>query len=480
MQNFGSSFWHNIIKPCAICDFRQSNLDIKFQSGQATLNNGFPVMTGKLGQGIYLGGQQYQSTNKANYLTFSRGTQISGNNYTNINTNQGTISFWFKPYWDGDDGKSHYFLCTATNQAVKIHKDSTNNLVFQIYNSGITTPTFITSVSASDWVAGTWYHIVVKWSLSQAVDTSYIATVYVNNVLVASDGGTAETTIVTPTSVMYIGSDYAGNYPLEGILDDFAIWDRVLTTTEITDLYNSGTGKVASTYADSSLKLYLPFDATAAYSGTALGCSAGNMQTGNLVLDGNMETSGTPNWTPGGTGASLSKITSGQLFDLQSLKVTNGAASTTGFALQNITVAEGSTYHFEVWGHIGTNTAWRIILRNFASTVTLVDKSINNSGWTKFETEIQIPSGFGTSLSILLLGITGLRTILSIIILFFVPAYLIIRNIILESDEKVFLSALCGGEILSRVPCRQKRPQSGREYPPKSIQNKFPNSVPEW
>jgi len=42
----------------------------------------------------------------------------------------------------------------------------------------------------------------------------------------------------------YFGKVYPGGDVLEGKIDDFYLWNRALTTAEVSELYNSGSGKV--------------------------------------------------------------------------------------------------------------------------------------------------------------------------------------------------------------------------------------------
>jgi len=379
MQGLAGSDWHRLIPAVAKCEFRNKNLNLFPGSGQATLTNGMSVMTGKLGQGIYLGGQQYQTTNKANYLSFSRGTQISGLNYTNFNSHQGSISFHMKPYWDSSDGKNHYIIGNS-GSAVLLYQSSAGNLIFTI--NGVNAIS-----SASSFVAGAWYHIVLRWDCDTIVATSKYAQCYINGAEFSSYTSTMSASLAGAT--FYLGCDASFNNPAEIILDDFAIWDRVLSDAEIADLYNSGTGRVASTYADSHLKLYLPFDASAAYSGTALGCSAGNMWTGNLVTDGTMEAVGTSGYTVL-VGGSISKNTASEdvLFDTQSLNVI-GVSSADGVKTADITTVSGTSYHIEFWYKKTTGNPYLQIGYSGSSSNYVGVALDNTSGWHFYETEIK-------------------------------------------------------------------------------------------
>lgn len=381
MNNLSGTDWARVLPPVAMLDFRKKDLNIKGQSGQATLVNGFPAMTGKFSQGVYLGGQQYQTTNKANYLTFPRGTQISGNNYTNFNSNQGTISFWMKPYWNNTDGKRHEIFSSDGDGRFFISKLETNNLFIQFYNSGVSSLMYLLG-NTYTFTAGTWYHFVIRWGISYGK-----MELFINNSLIATDNN-RDTTTFSPSSNFIIGASSGYLLPAESILDDFAIWDRVLTDAEIADLYNSGTGKVASTYADSSLKLYLPFNTTSAYNGTGMGCSAGNMQTGNLVVDGNFENSGVgvAAWTQNAGGV-RSWDTSNALFDGYCLKTICTTAGDGVYQVISGLTGLGA-YHFEFW--YKTNQQIEFMLDDNITGALYGNYVRADSTWTKFETEIKI------------------------------------------------------------------------------------------
>ncbi|MCX6783687.1 MAG: DUF2341 domain-containing protein, partial [candidate division WWE3 bacterium] len=57
--------------------------------------------TGKLGQAVSVYGNAAGTAGST--LTFNSGAQISSNNYEHFNSNQGTVSFWVKPNWNGND-----------------------------------------------------------------------------------------------------------------------------------------------------------------------------------------------------------------------------------------------------------------------------------------------------------------------------------------------------------------------------------------
>jgi hypothetical protein len=92
---------------------------------------------------------------------------------------------------------------------------------------------------SSTITTNTWYHIVVTYDGSQMK-------IYVNNSLPtgvnnpktstrsASDGGYA--------AIGKLAENNSSYYHMDGIIDEVGIWSRVLTSDEITQLYNNGNG----------------------------------------------------------------------------------------------------------------------------------------------------------------------------------------------------------------------------------------------
>jgi len=87
------------------------------------------------------------------------------------------------------------------------------------------------SYSAS--MPNTWFHIVVNCTNRQP-------SLYINNVLVRT-GLTAYTSAVSG-SLTYLGNTYPAYGPYQGYADEVACFNRVLTTSEISELYNGGSG----------------------------------------------------------------------------------------------------------------------------------------------------------------------------------------------------------------------------------------------
>lgn len=81
--------------------------------------------------------------------------------------------------------------------------------------------------------AGTWYHVVVTYSTTNGTE------LFVNSVSEATNSTTGTYTTVSQSS--NLGS-YHNSFYFDGLIDEFGIWSKVLSQSEIDDLYNSGSG----------------------------------------------------------------------------------------------------------------------------------------------------------------------------------------------------------------------------------------------
>jgi hypothetical protein len=139
-----------------------------------------------------------------------------------------TISTWIKPTINPNDNREIYFYA---------HKESTqqNALHLQIYNFGrFRFGYYADDLDAEDVVNyDQWNYIVVSYD--ESTDTSKI---YFDGNEVAS--GNQGPLLGTPSEVLIGNWDSSPNLFFRGVLDEFAIWDKALSSSEISDLYNSG------------------------------------------------------------------------------------------------------------------------------------------------------------------------------------------------------------------------------------------------
>ena len=181
--------------------------------------------TGKFGNG-----GDFDSANNEYLL-------IAAANCGNIKiTGDQTWSCWYKP----EDIGSDYRLMGIANSGVSdgwmnfIHDGASNKPIFQYRGSGA----IASIVSDTVMSAGTWYHICGTYTGSND-----LLEIYVNGV---RNFDTAATAQITPVGDFAIGR--MGGYVADetnGIIDDVAIWNRVLTDAEVQFLYYGGIKKIS-------------------------------------------------------------------------------------------------------------------------------------------------------------------------------------------------------------------------------------------
>jgi hypothetical protein len=366
--------------------------------------------TGKLNQAVSMYGNAAGTVGSR--LSVPLGAQISGNNYEHWNPNQGTVSFWVKPNWNGNDGLDHYFYSRSYyGSDMQILKNSSNNLfVYMRYTNSTVRGV---SVNASSWTSGNWYLISVRWNSLNPVSGSNYIEVYVNNSLAGSY--TSGWAAPTPFANGYIGARrYAGDSTdgtglANALIDDFAIFDRPLSTTEISSIYNSGTGNEAGIVADPSLKFYAKMDGSGTLQPVTynLGASASKLTatsselTGgiNLISNGNMESasSGSPTgWTVDGGVTAADAETANIFADARSQKLTT-SGNAQGI-LQTITVTPSTNYTLSGWLKSDGTNAVGIGLYDNNNSNYIVNMasgsgaSITSSNWTYISYAFVTPS----------------------------------------------------------------------------------------
>jgi hypothetical protein len=218
------------------------------------VDNGLiPYTRGFIGGGAFI--------NNGNYITIP--------NTTNIPI---TISFWM-------NGSNFYYSQSIfgignnpTSDQVDCYFYAANNtlsiIISHVDNATITYPI----------VSNTWTHVCLT------IDFVYSAILYINGINVGTVTSTAQE--MTYFSTMYLGtSGYINDDTFTGVLDDFRVYNRVLTTTEISKLYqlnNVSYGLV--TYLPLDIP---PIDITTIGTINNSGCSSENrLGSGSAIFTG--------------------------------------------------------------------------------------------------------------------------------------------------------------------------------------------------
>ena len=151
---------------------------------------------------------------------------LMGTSAISLDTNF-TISAWFKPTSDALSG--YDFICGWGNNA------NGQCRVVQILNSKLSFEIYLSRISgATTLSADTWYHGAVTFSGNDVE-------IFLNG---SSDGTGTLSRSSMASSLTFAGGTPAmtgvGFTPFSGLIDEFAVFDSVLSSTAISAIYNSG------------------------------------------------------------------------------------------------------------------------------------------------------------------------------------------------------------------------------------------------
>lgn len=128
-----------------------------------------------------------------------------------------------------------------------------------------------TNKQGSAWLIANTPYSINTWDHWVCVYSNKLMTLYKNGVSVATQSFTYSGT-QTATMPLTLSRNFAasGNY-FPGKIDDFGIWNRALTQSEITDLYNGCAASVAAQPSDATAKLGSTVKFGVAAAGSGLG-----------------------------------------------------------------------------------------------------------------------------------------------------------------------------------------------------------------
>ena len=151
----------------------------------------------------------------------------------NFGTGDFSIAFWVKFAALGTDVGffEKWSGSGAAASGFTFNKRATNLIDFVLFNAGARTCESNTTIDSTT----NWYHIV-------AVRSGANCLIYINGVQDVTLNGYGSYSASDATLIATIGNGLDADWKMNGILDEFGIWNRALTATEAAQLYSGGIG----------------------------------------------------------------------------------------------------------------------------------------------------------------------------------------------------------------------------------------------
>jgi hypothetical protein len=161
------------------------------------------------------------------------GCQLTYATAGNITAAQGTLEFWLRPNWNGNDGQNRLVLTWGTWGGLLIGKDANNYWRIMVNRWGPNgNPERGTGIPVGDeWLANQWHHCAFTWNANQVQ-------LYVDGVLRAHENVGFDLPTIGNTTFQ-IGGEGTGD-SLNGTLDELRISSSVRTPAEIFESYARG------------------------------------------------------------------------------------------------------------------------------------------------------------------------------------------------------------------------------------------------
>jgi hypothetical protein len=190
-----------------------------------TLTNGVTYGTGIINQGFSLDGVN-------DYVNL-------GNNFDFDSTTPFSFSCWVKLSTINKLNTVYSKTVKSTAQGYFLRFQETNKLRFWLGGTPFGNALYIETVNT--YTNNVWYNVVITYDGSR--NTSGI-NLYINNNSQTFNSLYNNLTSSTSNSINFVlGSLYSDSFFMSGIQDEVGIWNRELTPSEVTELYNSGSGK---------------------------------------------------------------------------------------------------------------------------------------------------------------------------------------------------------------------------------------------
>ena len=229
----------------------ESNTNDSFGTNNGTPQGGLTYTTGKIGNAFTFNGSNsyVRIPNTSNQFNF---------------TGDFSISVWINQTTDGNLFNNYYATSATNRYGYNLYLQG-GRVRFATYNGNTATSSNIGQATATVINTNTWYQVVITKTTSNAFK------MYINGVLQTLsviNGDLSLNPIYSSSNTVNIGAEQGISDFLNGRIDALNMWNRELTSSEITELYNSGNG---AQYITDSFYKPTTSDALNTYNGTAQG-----------------------------------------------------------------------------------------------------------------------------------------------------------------------------------------------------------------
>lgn len=203
-----------------------TRMDETSNNNDLTDNNTVLYGTGKLDNAA-----DFESTN-SEYLSIADASQ------TGLDmANDMSFSFWVNLETATDGTPRALFAKTGTAGYYCQHYIWTSKKIVFTWSDGGGSNQ---ATCATDLGTGAWHHVVI--TVSRAAGGSGILFYIDGSSVTAGDVSGSRTGDGSNTDPFIIGANNGPSQYFDGMIDEFGVWNRVLTSGEVTTLYNGGAG----------------------------------------------------------------------------------------------------------------------------------------------------------------------------------------------------------------------------------------------
>jgi Concanavalin A-like lectin/glucanases superfamily/Bacterial Ig-like domain (group 2) len=194
-------------------------LNVRFNGSLASTDGEIPIQASGLSfeTGIRGSGVLVNATDRLAYRSAG-----------NFKAASGTVEFWIKPRWNGNDGTTHFFF--TLGNALWIVKDGADNLRFFL---GREDTEAHKGINLGGWLANEWHHLAVTWTVPGLMK------IYVDGKEALSFASTSQDLVTTIPATMFVGSQ-AGALQAKAVFDELRISDIARTASEIAARFAAG------------------------------------------------------------------------------------------------------------------------------------------------------------------------------------------------------------------------------------------------